>query len=248
VFQDIERSACGCDYGGTSWTTREEADRICVLLGLIPGRRLLEVGSGSGWPGLYMAQQTGCDLAMVDLPLSALRLAAKRNSEDGLEGHCSFVVADAGSIPFRDREFDAISHSDVLCCLDRKSDVLTDCGRVLDRDGAMVFTVISITPGLSATDLKRAIEFGPPFVKSETDYSTMLTGSGWRVRDREDLTSGFLSTARNYLKGLEARQDELVALLGAAECDEDLSRMRAKVDAIENGLLRRELYAAVPAG
>lgn len=41
VFQNMERKVCGCDYGGTSWTTREEADRISELLNLAPSRRLL---------------------------------------------------------------------------------------------------------------------------------------------------------------------------------------------------------------
>ncbi len=47
---EMERSTCGCDYGGTSWTTREEADRTIEMLNLKPGRQFLEVGAGSGWP------------------------------------------------------------------------------------------------------------------------------------------------------------------------------------------------------
>ncbi|MCH9000317.1 MAG: hypothetical protein IID48_18925, partial [Proteobacteria bacterium] len=46
VVRAIERRVCGCDYGGTSWTTRDEALRLGGLLGLAPGRRLLEVGAG----------------------------------------------------------------------------------------------------------------------------------------------------------------------------------------------------------
>ena len=73
VLRTIERKACGCDYGGTSWTTRDEADRICGLLDLRPGQRLLEVGAGSGWPGLYLAGQMDCDVAFVDLPFEGLQ-------------------------------------------------------------------------------------------------------------------------------------------------------------------------------
>ena len=47
VLRDIERKVCGCDYGGTSWTVRAEADAMADPLGLKPGLRLLEIGSGN---------------------------------------------------------------------------------------------------------------------------------------------------------------------------------------------------------
>ena len=46
VVRGIERAVCGCDYGGTSWTTRDEAQRLGELLSLAPGVRLLEIGAG----------------------------------------------------------------------------------------------------------------------------------------------------------------------------------------------------------
>ena len=76
VLMAIERSVCGCDYGATSWTTRREAERIGALLGLRPGLRLLDLGAGSGWPALYLARTSGCDVTLVDLPFSGLRIAA----------------------------------------------------------------------------------------------------------------------------------------------------------------------------
>src|SRR5882762_8136085 len=78
AMQDLERSVCGCDYGSTSSTTRLEAERIAQLLDLRPAAKLLDLGAGSGWPGLYLAQLTGCDVVMVDLPLAALRIARER--------------------------------------------------------------------------------------------------------------------------------------------------------------------------
>jgi hypothetical protein len=38
-------------YGGASWTTKAEADRVGRLLDLAPLDRLLDIGSGAGWPG-----------------------------------------------------------------------------------------------------------------------------------------------------------------------------------------------------
>ncbi len=72
TMRAIERRVCGCDYGGTSWTTREQCEQISALLELRPGMRLLDVGAGSGWPGLYLAGPSGCDTVLVDLPLAGL--------------------------------------------------------------------------------------------------------------------------------------------------------------------------------
>ena len=55
-MRHLERTVLGCDYGATSWTTRREAGRIAELLGLNADMRLLDVGAGAGWPGLYIAQ------------------------------------------------------------------------------------------------------------------------------------------------------------------------------------------------
>ena len=48
VRLEIERRVCGCDYGGTSWTTVDEARQAAGLLRLGPGKRLLDIGAGSG--------------------------------------------------------------------------------------------------------------------------------------------------------------------------------------------------------
>jgi len=41
-----------------------EAKQVAGMLGVEPGGLLLEVGAGSGWPALYMAGRTGCDVVL----------------------------------------------------------------------------------------------------------------------------------------------------------------------------------------
>jgi SAM-dependent methyltransferase len=158
VMREMERSFCGCDYGGTSWTTRQEAEQLAHLLKLGPGARLLEVGAGSGWPALYVAKITGCDTTLTDIPPEGLRIAARRAVSDGLVAPTRVAAANGAALPFSDRSFDAISHSDVLCCLDAKLGVLQACRRVIRSGGRMVFTVISIASDLSAADHERAAD------------------------------------------------------------------------------------------
>jgi cyclopropane fatty-acyl-phospholipid synthase-like methyltransferase len=246
VMRSIERRVCGCDYGGSSWTTRDEAERIGAILGLRPGLRLLDVGAGSGWPALYLAKKSGCDVALVDLPLSGLRIASQRALDDGVSQSCWIALADAASLPFGDANFDAVSHSDALCCLREKRAVLEACRRVI-RDGElMAFSVISVAPGLSHDDYRRAVDNGPEFIESETDYPTMLGQTGWIVLDCQDITGDYAASIRRQLGADEEREDGLKALIGPAEFAERQAEWRSKLAAVDERLLRRELFVARP--
>ena len=108
-----ERRITGCDYGATSYTTRKQADQLTDRLELGGGTVLLDVGSGAGWPGIYLARSTGCRVVLSDLPLEGLTTAANRMAEEGVGGE---IVAAAGhALPFRIHSFDAVTSSDVFC-------------------------------------------------------------------------------------------------------------------------------------
>ena len=246
VMLTIERSVCGCDYGGNSWTSRAEAEQVAARLVLCPGVRLLDLGAGSGWPGLYMGKTSGCDIVLVDLPLSGLRIAAQRADKDGMTGNVWAAVADAAALPFADESFDAISHSDLLCCLKQKRSVLAACRRVIRRHGRMVFTVISVAPGLSAEQYPRAVENGPEFVETDTDYPTLLAQTGWIVTGHEDITITYAARVRRQLHADETHKDGLVALIGASDFAERLAEWRPKLAALGDNILRRELFEAEP--
>ena len=141
VLLSIERTVCGCGYGGNSWTTRDEADRFGAILGLEPGLRLLDLGAGAGWPGLYLAQQSGCDVVLLDLPITGLRIASERATKDRISSACLGTVADAAALPFSASTFDAVSHSDLLCCLQQKGAVLRACRQIVRDNELRTYSV-----------------------------------------------------------------------------------------------------------
>src|SRR5439155_12966631 len=137
-------------------------------------------------PGLYLAELTGCDVVVVDLPLAGLRLALERAAADSLAQRCEVVAADGVALPFKDASFDALSHSDVLCCTPDKLGVLRSCRRIA-RDGArMVFTVIALATSLADSERRIAIASGPTFVDSLYDYAVLLAQSGWCLVEEAD--------------------------------------------------------------
>lgn len=247
AMQSVERCAFGCDYGATSWANRDEADELATLLELAPGTRLLDVGAGSGWPGLYMAQTSGCDIAMVDVPFSGLRIAAERAVADNLAGECWVAAADGANLPFGAASFDAISHSDVLCCLVEKRMVLESCRRVIRPGGRMVFSVIYVEAGLSPREYERAVEAGPPFVETDTEYPALLAETGWNVLAERDVTAEFASMIQRQLQVDWEQRDGMEAVMGAADYSDRQNSYGTKFKAASDRIIRRSLFVAVPA-
>ena len=248
VMLDLERAVCGCDYGGTSWTTREEAERMGRLLDLTEGKRLLEIGAGAGWPALFLAGETGCDATLADVPHEALRIAADRVAREPVGGKISLTVADAACLPFKSDLFDAVGHSDVLCCLASKRRVLIECRRVIRRGGKMVFSVISIAPGLSSADHGRAVDSAPPYVEAECGYPELLEKTGWKVIDLLDVSADYEETGRRHIHEVQARADEMSELLGEVEFGELLAKRQRNVMSVADGIVRRDLIVASPSG
>ena len=113
--REIERRVIGGDWGANGFTTMAQADTLADKLDLSAADRLLDLGTGRGWPGLYLATRTGCQVVLADLPLEGLRVAADRATSDGLAARTGVVAAAASGLPFQAGSFDVVIHTDVLC-------------------------------------------------------------------------------------------------------------------------------------
>ncbi len=247
AMREVERTTLGCDYGGTSWTTCKQAAQIVEMLRLRPGLKLLDVGAGSGWPGLFLADASGCDVTLLDLPLNALIKARQRASRDGIDDRVSATVASGSAIPFTNAFFDAISHSDVLCCMPEKAEMLRECRRVATDRAKMLFSVIAVPRHLAEADHRRAIEAGPPFVDASNSYADLLAESGWRVVERIDATSEHKRSLSALVKAFE-NSAELSDALGDDVVREAGKRRQEQIDVIDAGLLVREIFVATANG
>ena len=244
VRLDIERDALGADYGSTGYTTRGQADQLGRLLELGPGIRLADIGSGSGWPGLYLAERTGCQVFGTDLPFDGLERARSRACSDGLEGSCAYAVATGRSQPFRPGSFDAVVHTDVLCCLGPKLAMLRACKALLRPGGRLAFTTILVAPGLNGAEHRRAVRAGPWQVLARRPYPELVEQAGFTDIVEVDASEEYGRIQAAWLAANEARSDEVRRLTSDQEFrDAQMDRRRASA-AIDEGLLRRSLITA----
>lgn len=114
VLDDIERRVIGDVWGANGFTTRAQADVLAQRLALAPGDTLLDLGTGRGWPGLYLAKQSGCEVVLTDLPMEGLNTAARRAERERVRS-LGALVSSAARPPFADASFNGIVHTDVLC-------------------------------------------------------------------------------------------------------------------------------------
>jgi SAM-dependent methyltransferase len=246
VLRRIEKYTCGCCYGGSSWTTEKQASFMGQKLGLSPRSSLIDIGAGAGWPGLYLSSISGCSLTLVDLPETGLKLAADRSIQDKISERVTTIIADAAELPFEDQSFDALSHSDLLCCLFSKEKVLIECRRIIREQGKMVFSVIYITPGLDKIDYERAVLNSPDFIQTDGEYETMLRECGWHIDEQIDLSKEYQETCRLQIEADDLHQQELIKLLGEKQALERMTNWKSKLEVIKEGLVKRDLFVCSP--
>ena len=242
VVQEIEYETLGTDYGASSWSPPAQVDIMIDYLGIEPSSRYLDVGAGTGWPGLYVGAKTGCAVTLLDHPTSGLMLAKLRAERDGVTAVAT--SGDAARMPLRSGLFDAVSHSDVMCCLSHKAEALAECRRVSSDEGAIAFTAIEMSPDLSAAAQSQASDAGPEFVGSDFPYLDLLSAAGWRQAEAVDLTEEMDALARAIAEARTKRRGRLVDLLGEEDVEQNSERSRKMIEAISEGLIRRHMYFA----
>jgi cyclopropane fatty-acyl-phospholipid synthase-like methyltransferase len=244
VAREVELRTLGSDFGANGYATLAEVKELGRTLALGPGRRLLDIGSGQGWPGLYLASLTGCTVVLTDVPFEGLVTAGRRAVREGLALRAWAVAARGQMLPLGPATFDAVIHTDVLCCLGPKLATLRATFRALRNGARTAFTVIFPVAGLSPAETRRAIEAGPPNCGLRTSYPSLLRSAGFVEIEEVDRTADYLSTAARKLEVAEQFAEAMIQMLGREPYDEMQAERRLAVAAIESGLLRRALFVA----
>lgn len=110
-----EREALGSDYQANGYTDVAEAIDLGERLQLGAGQLLLDVGTGCGWPGLFLAATHRCAVVGLDPVTGGAATARKRAVADGMADRAWSMLGSADALPIKAGAIDAVVHTDLMC-------------------------------------------------------------------------------------------------------------------------------------
>jgi hypothetical protein len=176
--------------------------------------------------------------------MEGLAIALETARQRHLATCASAIVASARQLPLRHSTFDAVVHTDVLCCLSGKLSALRGSRQVLKSGGRTAFFTIYVPGGLSGQARRRALAAAPHYGWSRVSNVQLMRSAGFAEIDETDCTDRYLKTLRGWYDHSSDREDELVSLWGADLFKERQEARSAAIEAVQDGLQRRVLISA----
>jgi ubiquinone/menaquinone biosynthesis C-methylase UbiE len=172
------RNPSACPYNQRFWVQAPHPfitrDRLREALAPEPGERLLEIGPGTGYYALPVAEWLGDSgtLELLDVQQDFLDHTTTRGREHGLSNLVP-TLADAQAMPYDDASFDAAYLATVLGEIPDRGAALRELRRVVKPAGRVVVGELfgdphMVTEGAlrreaEAAGLRFERRFGPPF-------------------------------------------------------------------------------------
>lgn len=242
----VRRATYGEDIGQSSWMTAEEWLGFADRLGVGPDSHVLEVGSGSGGPAVYLAQMRECRITGVDINEHGIRNAQRLATARGITDRVIFRTIDASHpLPFADGAFDAVASNDAMCHIANRLSVLRDWRRLLRPGGRMLFTDAMIVTGLvTHEELATRSSIGRYVFLPPGENERLIREAGFVLLQAEDVTPAAASIAARWHGAREQHRARLVEREGAENFD-GLQRFLACVRRLsEERRLSRFAYLA----
>jgi cyclopropane fatty-acyl-phospholipid synthase-like methyltransferase len=246
----VRHQAFGEDIGQSSWLTAAEWLRFADLLQVGNGAHVLEVGSGSGGPAVYLAAARGCRVTGIDVNEHGIRNGQRLAAARGVADRVTFQAADASRpLPFPPGAFDAVVSNDAMCHVANRLEALREWHRVLRPRGRMLFTDAMIVTGLvSQEDLAIRSSIGWYLFAPPGENERLISRAGFTLVSSEDVTEAAEAIARQWHAAREQHRDELVAREG----DANFAGLQRFLDCVHRlsaeRRLSRHLYLAEKAG
>jgi SAM-dependent methyltransferase len=170
------------DFTRIAETMRESGDELVATLGIAPGMKVLDLGSGDGTTALPAARR-GADVLGVDIAENLVAAGNERASAAGLR-NLQFRQGDASDLSeLADSSFDLVVSIFGAMFAPRPFDVASEMVRVTKPGGRVVMgNWIPGDPTLVAQILKISAAYTPP--PPEGFVSPMTWGDEAQVRER----------------------------------------------------------------
>ena len=224
LFLDADRQY-SCAYFETPDTTLDDAQlakkrHLAAKLLIGRGNRVLDIGSGWGGLGLYLAEMTGADVTGITLSSEQLQASNARAAEKNLTGSARFLASDYRDIA---GPFDRIVSVGMFehVGIDFYETYFRRCAELLSDDGVMVLHSIGRSTGPDVTSpwITKYI-FPGGYIPAVSEVIPAIEKAGLLVCDIEILRLHYAETLKAWRDRFMARREEAVRLY-----DERFARM-----------------------
>ena len=216
LFLDADRQY-SCAYFETPDTTLDDAQlakkrHLTAKLLVRPGHRVLDIGSGWGGLGLYLAEIAAANVTGITLSTEQLQTSNVRATEKGLTDRATFALQD-----YRDVKgpFDRIISVGMFEHVGIKfyNTFFQRCAELLSEDGVMVLHSIARSYGPDATNPWIAKYIFPGgYLPAVSEAMRAIERAGLLVCDIEILRLHYAETLKAWRDRFMARREEAVQL------------------------------------
>ncbi len=236
---DLQYSCAYWEDGVTSLDEAQLAKKrhLAAKLALEPGQRVLDIGSGWGGLGLYLAEHCGVEVVGVTLSEEQFTVSNRRAEELGLKDKARFLLQDYRKVegPF-DRIVSVGMFEHVGVGFYRA--FFRACRELLAEDGAMVVHSIGRTdgPGDTSMWIQRYI-FPGGYIPAVSEVIPAVEKEKLHITDMEILRLHYAKTLRAWRERFLARREEVKAVYDERFCRIWEFYLAASEVAFETGLM-----------
>jgi cyclopropane-fatty-acyl-phospholipid synthase len=224
LFLDADKQY-SCGYFETPEATLDDAQlakkrHLAAKLLIGRGDRVLDIGSGWGGLGLYLAEMTGANVSGITLSTEQLQVSNARAAEKDLARSAKFFLEDYRDIP---GPFDRIVSVGMFehVGVDFYDTYFRRCAELLTDDGIMMLHSIGRSHGPDVTNPWIAKYIFPGgYIPALSEVVPAIERAGLLVCDIEILRLHYAETLKAWRERFMARREEAVQLY-----DERFARM-----------------------
>jgi 27-O-demethylrifamycin SV methyltransferase len=190
---------------------------------LEPGRRVLDVGCGTGAPACHLAEGFAVDVTGISTSHVGVAAATRRAADRGLSDRVRFEVRDGTANGFDDGTFDRVWVLESSHLMRDRPRLLAECARVLQPGGRVALCDIVLCRPMPFEEVRRLRRelgvlrdvFGDAHMAELSSYVGWAQDHGLVVDTAVDLTAATRSTFARWRANAEAHQGPVTAELGA---------------------------------
>ncbi|MBV0933012.1 SAM-dependent methyltransferase [Marinobacterium weihaiense] len=203
--------------------------RICTLLNLQPGQRVLEIGCGWGGFAELAAREFGADVHGVTLSVEQLQYARERIERAGLNAHCRFTLTDYRDLSER---YDHIVSIEMFEAVGEEHwpTYFSQVHQCLKPGGKAVLQIISIEEARferyrNSADFIQTYIFPGGMLPSPERLRQAIAEGDLQLEQEQTFALGYADTLREWRHSFIEQWPRIQALAQEKRFDERFRRM-----------------------